>query len=66
MFVNEHEKNGVKLHTKVGVSSINGADGKVTGVVLSDGTEIPADLVLCAIGVQPATKFLEGSGIKTD
>ena len=62
----EHEKNGVKLHTKRTVAEIKGNGEKATSVVLDDGTEIEADLILIGFGVLPATKFLDGSGIKLD
>jgi NAD(P)H-nitrite reductase large subunit len=35
-------------------------------VVLADGTEIPADMVICAAGVRPNTGFLAGAGIAID
>ena len=47
-------------------TEIKGADGKATGVVLDDGSTIDADFVLVSIGVLPATKFLQGSGIELD
>ena len=39
---------------------------KVEKVVLSDGTELDADLVVVGIGSHPATGWLEGSGIELD
>lgn len=42
-------------------------DGKIAHtVVLDDGTEIKADLLLLGAGVFPSTKFLQGSEIKMD
>ena len=35
----------------------------MTGVRLSDGTTVPADLVVVGIGVAPCTGWLEGSGL---
>ena len=35
-------------------------------VVLADGTELDADLVIVGIGSRPAVDFLEGSGIAVD
>jgi NADPH-dependent 2,4-dienoyl-CoA reductase/sulfur reductase-like enzyme len=40
-----------------------GTSGHVTGVLLTDGTELDADLVVVGIGSRPATGWLEGSGI---
>ncbi|GAB2972136.1 NAD(P)/FAD-dependent oxidoreductase [Nocardioides montaniterrae] len=60
-----HEKNGTELRCGVGVRAIEG-DGKVERVVLADGTEIPADLVVVGIGVIPSVGWLEGSGLTID
>ncbi len=40
--------------------------GTSSAVVLSDGTELDADLVVVGIGSRPATDWLEGSGIEVD
>jgi apoptosis-inducing factor 3 len=63
---NEHKTNGVVLHPNSRVSEFRGKDGAVSSVVLSDGRELEADLVILGVGVLPATKFLEGSGIQLD
>ncbi|MFZ2174691.1 MAG: FAD-dependent oxidoreductase [Rhodococcus sp. (in: high G+C Gram-positive bacteria)] len=60
-----HERNGTPLLCGVGVSAVEG-DGKVERVVLSDGTVLPADLVVVGIGCVPATEWLEGSGLTLD
>ena len=59
----EHKKNGVVLHPKTGIKEFKGENGKVTSVVLSDNTEVKADLVLIGAGVSPTTGFLKDSGI---
>lgn len=60
-----HERNGTSLLCGSGVAAIEG-DGKVERVVLADGTEIPADLVIVGIGVVPNVGWLEGSGLTID
>lgn len=60
-----HEANGTDLRCGVGVESIEG-DGAVERVRLSDGTVLPADLVVVGIGADPATGWLAGSGIEID
>lgn len=57
-----HERNGTELRCGVGVRAIEGTD-RVERVVLEDGTEIPADLVVVGIGVVPSVAWLEGSGL---
>jgi 3-phenylpropionate/trans-cinnamate dioxygenase ferredoxin reductase subunit len=55
----------VDVRTGVGVAELRG-DTHVEQVVLSDGTELTADLVVVGIGSRPATEWLEGSGIEID
>ena len=62
-----HRAEGVDVRTGVGVAEVrNSTDGTVTGVVLGDGTEIDADLVVVGIGSRPATDWLVGSGVQLD
>jgi 3-phenylpropionate/trans-cinnamate dioxygenase ferredoxin reductase subunit len=58
-----HQRRGTGIRLSSGVSGFHGEDGKVTGVALSDGTELPADLVLVAIGVLPRTELAERLGL---
>lgn len=60
-----HRAEGVDVRCGVGVAEVRGSD-RVETVVLSDGTELDADLVVVGIGSHPATEWLEGSGIKLD
>ena len=60
-----HRGEGVDVRTGVGVAELRGAD-RVQQVVLADGTEIDADLVIVGIGSRPAVDFLAGSGIAVD
>ncbi|TDC85981.1 FAD-dependent oxidoreductase [Micromonospora sp. KC606] len=56
---------GVDLRCGSGVVGIEGP-GRVRAVRLSDGTELPADLVVVGIGATPATDWLTSSGLKLD
>ncbi|WP_081283466.1 NAD(P)/FAD-dependent oxidoreductase [Mycobacterium asiaticum] len=58
-----HRDEGVDVRTGLGVAEVRGT-GHVDTVVLSDGTEISADLVVVGIGSHPATDWLAGSGIE--
>ncbi len=60
-----HRAEGVDVRTGVGVTEVRGAE-RVQQVVLADGTELDADLVIVGIGSRPAVDFLEGSGIAVD
>ena len=56
-----HERNGVEVRTGVGVASL-----ERSSVVLDDGSEIAADVIVVGIGVTPNTQWLDGSGISLD
>ncbi|TWF95331.1 NAD(P)/FAD-dependent oxidoreductase [Saccharopolyspora dendranthemae] len=57
-----HVRNGVRVHSLSGVAELVG-ESRVTGVRLSDGRELPADVVVVGIGAQPNTEWLAGSGL---
>lgn len=61
-----HRAEGVDVRTGVGVAEVRGENGHVSTVVLSDGSELPADLVVVGIGSRPATDWLDGSGVEVD
>jgi NADPH-dependent 2,4-dienoyl-CoA reductase/sulfur reductase-like enzyme len=72
-----HRAEGVDVRTGVGVAAVVGdrtggqersdsGDGTVSGVELTDGTELDADLVVVGIGSRPATDWLVGSGVALD
>ncbi|HEY5844991.1 MAG TPA: FAD-dependent oxidoreductase [Mycobacterium sp.] len=60
-----HRAEGVDVRTAVGVAEVRG-DAHVQQVVLSDGSELDADLVVVGIGSRPATDWLAGTGIEVD
>ncbi|MCV7312117.1 NAD(P)/FAD-dependent oxidoreductase [Mycobacterium paraffinicum] len=60
-----HRAEGVDVRLGVGVAEVRG-DERVDTVVLTDGTELVADLVVIGIGSRPATGWLEGSGVEVD
>ncbi|MCL4153496.1 UNVERIFIED_CONTAM: hypothetical protein GTU68_005200 [Idotea baltica] len=60
-----HRGHGVDVRLGVGVSGFEADDatGRVAGVTLSDGSTVPADVVVVGIGVIPNTEWLTGSGL---
>jgi NADPH-dependent 2,4-dienoyl-CoA reductase/sulfur reductase-like enzyme len=60
-----HRDEGVDVRTGVGVAEVRG-QVHVDTVVLTDGDEVTADLVVVGIGSRPATEWLAGSGIEVD
>ncbi|GAB2835289.1 FAD-dependent oxidoreductase [Lentzea nigeriaca] len=61
-----HLDHGVDLRLGTGVSGFAHTGTKVTGVLLDDGTQLPADVVVVGIGIEPATDWLHGSGLPLD
>lgn len=62
-----HREEGVDVRLGVGVDGFEAGDDRhVTGVRLSDGSVVPADLVVVGIGVNPTTAWLDGSGLTID
>lgn len=62
MIKNEHEKHGVSLHMGATLKEIKG-DKTVKSIVLGDGTEIEADMVIVGAGINPATGITQGTDI---
>ncbi|MGY0064432.1 NAD(P)/FAD-dependent oxidoreductase [Streptomyces sp. LZ34] len=61
-----HARNGVALRAGVLLDALLSREGRVTGVRLSDGETLEADVVVAAIGCSPATDWLVGSGLELD
>jgi len=57
-----HVEEGVRFHMGVSISELKGA-AKVESVVLTDGRELSADLVLETIGSVPNTSWLDGNNL---
>ena len=49
--------------TQNGLAAFLGENGKLTGVKLSNGTELPCELAVVAIGVSPNAKLARDAGI---
>lgn len=61
-----HTSNGVTLKPSVRVSAITTDFGVASGVLLSSGEVVPADLVLVAVGAAPNVSLAETAGLKVD
>jgi 3-phenylpropionate/trans-cinnamate dioxygenase ferredoxin reductase component len=57
-----HREEGVDLRLGVGVAGIEGED-RVRGVRLTDGTLLPADLVIVGVGVVPDVELAHEAGL---
>jgi 3-phenylpropionate/trans-cinnamate dioxygenase ferredoxin reductase subunit len=59
----KHTAAGIRIHLGVQVTSIESDGDKVTGVSLSDGRHIPADLVVVGVGVLPNVEIAGKAGL---
>lgn len=59
------EEKSVSVHTSTRVESLEEAGGKLK-VALDNGSDVSADLVICATGVRANVDFLSDSGIDID
>lgn len=66
VFAELHREHGVQLHLGATVEEIVVEDGTATGVRLGDGTVLPADAVLVAVGAAPNTEIAERAGLGVD
>ncbi len=64
-FQQVHESEGVAFKLESKAKAIKG-ENSAKLVVLESGEELPADLVIVGIGVQPATDFIEGVDLNDD
>ena len=56
----------ITLLTGLGVTAIDGADGRVTGVKAADGTIFPADMVVIGTGAVPNVDLAITAGLAID
>jgi len=62
-FQERHTAAGIRLHLGVQATSIESDGTDVTGVSLSDGRHIPADLVVVGVGVLPNVEMAKEAGL---
>jgi 3-phenylpropionate/trans-cinnamate dioxygenase ferredoxin reductase component len=62
-FQERHAAAGIRIHLGVQATSIESDGADVTGVSLSDGRHIPADLVVVGVGVLPNVELAAEAGL---
>ena len=61
-----HRGHGVDIREGVGLDRLVGEEGRVTGAVLADGSELAVDFVVVGVGIAPATRLAEAAGLEID
>jgi 3-phenylpropionate/trans-cinnamate dioxygenase ferredoxin reductase subunit len=62
-FQERHTAAGIRIHLGVQATSIESDGTHVTGVSLSDGRHVPADLVVVGVGVSPNVELAAAAGL---
>jgi nitrite reductase (NADH) large subunit len=62
----ELERRGQTILTGADTAEILEKDGHVAGVKLKDGREIPADIVVMAVGIRPSTALAKAAGLEVE
>lgn len=65
------EARGIRVITKANTKAVLGTDArlgpaKVRAVLLEDGTELPADIVVMAVGIRPNAAIAKEAGLTVD
>jgi 3-phenylpropionate/trans-cinnamate dioxygenase ferredoxin reductase subunit len=66
LYADLHRAHGVTFHFEAGLKEFGGLGGRLTHVVLSDGTELSADVAIVGVGIRPATELAESAGLPID
>lgn len=61
-YAGEHRAHGVDLRLSASVERIEGANGRVTAVVLEGGEKLPCDAIVVGIGIVPSVGPLIAAG----
>lgn len=62
----ELERRGQTIVTGGDTAEIVGENGQITAVKLKDGREYPADIVVMAVGIRPATALAKAAGLEVE
>ena len=55
---------GITVKTKANSHEILGEDGKVKAIKLDDGTELPCEMVVMAVGIRPSADIVKETGLE--
>jgi len=60
-----HRRQGVAIREGIGLAKLTGTS-RVTGALLTDGTELDVDLAVIGIGILPAVELAAAAGLELD
>jgi nitrite reductase (NADH) large subunit len=60
------EARGITVLCNANSKQILGQDGQVTGLELEDGTVLPCDLLVMAVGIRPSTQLAADTGLTVE
>ncbi|GAA2355308.1 NAD(P)/FAD-dependent oxidoreductase [Dactylosporangium salmoneum] len=66
IYADLHRAHGVDFRFGSSVAEFRGTDGRLTTVVLTDGTELPADVAVVGVGIQPNTELAVDGGLAVE
>jgi NADPH-dependent 2,4-dienoyl-CoA reductase/sulfur reductase-like enzyme len=66
VFADLHRSHGVTFKFNTELRELTGSEGAVTGAVTSAGEELPADLVIAALGAAPNSQIGADAGLTVD
>jgi len=61
-----HRAHGVNFKFNASVREFRGEAGRLTSVVLDDGTELAADLAIVGVGIEPVVDLADAAGLHVD
>jgi len=65
-YLQAHRRRGTRVLLGTGIVAFRGEHGRVTGVELSDGRTLSAEIVLVGVGLEPRTELAEQIGLEVD
>ncbi|MGH2497198.1 MAG: FAD-dependent oxidoreductase [Ktedonobacteraceae bacterium] len=63
LILHQEQEAGVEVRVEDEISEIIGRQGRVMGIITRNGARIPCDLLITAIGSEPAIDFVQASSI---
>src|SRR5436305_5268610 len=63
LVLQQERRDGVDVRLEEEIAEVTGKNGRVTGVITTNGARIACDIVIVAIGVEPIIDFIKRSGI---